>query len=127
MKMVVAHLRMIKDKIREEYQIEARTRTCVRVGVRVVRGGFREQRGEERINGRTPYVPQHAHGVRVRARRGLYVLRYVVRQIIEERLVRVIREDHLRKHNHIQSKKTTLLSAFSTASTYLSRAALRSD
>jgi hypothetical protein len=96
MMMMVAHLRMIKDKVREQDQIEACTRrTCV---------WHWQQRVEERINGRSPHVPQHAaHGSGGRTgtagrRLDVQVLRYVVGQIVEERLVRVIRKDHLLQH-----------------------------
>jgi len=98
----VAHLRMIKDKVREEDQIEACRRTGVGIGVDVWFGrGFWQQRAEERIDERSPYVSQDAYGG---AQRGLDVLLYVVGQIVEERLVGVIREDHLYSIQYRPSK-----------------------
>jgi hypothetical protein len=64
MKMMVAHLRMIKDRVREEDQIEFCTRTCVRVGVRVglaATGQREDQRGTTRTPARTR-CPAPAYG-----------------------------------------------------------------
>ncbi len=90
----VAHLRMIKDKIREDDQVEG----CMRVS-RVCGSDVRRQRSEERLDGLSPHVPKHARGaaaprlgvLRVRVK----ILRDVERQIVDEGLVRVIREDDL--------------------------------
>ena len=64
-----AHLRMIKDKVREEDQIKV---ACFRIGSRGIRVwfglgirlglGILQQRASERINGSSPHVPQNAHG-----------------------------------------------------------------
>jgi hypothetical protein len=92
----VAHLRMIKDKIREDDQVEG----CMRVSrVCGTDTSIRRQRSKERLDGLSPHVPKHARGaaaprldvLRVRVQ----VLRGVERQIVDERLVRVIREDDL--------------------------------
>ena len=90
----MAHLRMIKDKIREDDQVEGRMRVS-----RVCGSDIWRQRSEERLDGLSPHVPKHARGaaaprldvLRVRVQ----VLRDVERQIVDERLVRVIREDDL--------------------------------
>ena len=109
MVMMVAHLRVIEDKVREDDQIEAcctRTRLGVHLG-----GSVRpwQQRIEERTDRISPHIPHHAaHSVRVRGREQLpdvQVLRDIIRQVIQERLVRVIREDHLSYSISKNSKK----------------------
>ena len=109
MVMMVAHLGVIEDKVREDDQIEAcctRTRLGVHLG-----GSVRpwQQRIEERTDRISPHIPHHAaHSVRVRGREQLpdvQVLRDVIRQVIQERLVRVIREDHLSYSISKNSKK----------------------
>jgi len=90
---VAAHLRMIKDKIREDDQVEG----CMRAS-RVCGGDIPRQRSEERLDGLSPHVPKHGRGAAAALRLGVLrvqVLRDVERQIVDERLVRVIREDDL--------------------------------
>ena len=136
-KRLVAHLRMIKDKIRKDDQVEG----CMRVS-RVCGSDVRRQRLEERLDGLSPHIPKHARraaaprlGVlRVRVQ----VLRDVERQIVDERLVRVIREDDLHTIRYIS--RTTLSAGrrgaysvvrfeqrYARARTHLSRAALCGD
>lgn len=128
---------MIKDKIREDDQVEG----CMRVS-RVCDSNVRRQRSEERLDGLSPHIPKHARraaaprlGVlRVRVQ----VLRDVERQIVDERLVRVIREDDLHTIRYIS--RTTIigggvgahiqssgLSKRLRTRTHLSRAALCGD
>jgi hypothetical protein len=73
---------VVKDKIREENQVEGRKR----VGIWLL------QRSEERIDGLSPHVSHHAH---IAAPCGLDVLLDVEGQIVDERSVGVIREDDL--------------------------------
>ena len=135
MMMMVAHLRVIEDKVREDDQIEAcctRTRLGVHLG-----GSVRpwQQRIEERTDRISPHIPHHAaHSVRVRGRRreqlpDVQVLRDVIRQVIQERLVRVIREDHLSYSISKNSKKKFNCWCWAGVSVlrYLSRAALGCD
>ena len=121
----VAHLRMIKDKIREDDQVEG----CMRVS-RVCGSDIWRQRSEERLDGLSPHVPKHARGaaaprldvLRVRVQ----VLRDVERQIVNERLVRVIREDDLHTI-YIQTTLSAGRACFGSVRTHLSRAALCGD
>ena len=104
-KRLVAHLRMIKDKIRKDDQVEG----CMRVSrVCGTDTSIRRQRSKERLDGLSPHVPKHARGaaaprldvLRVRVQ----VLRGVERQIVDERLVRVIREDDLHTIRYISRR-----------------------
>ena len=81
------HLRVIKDEIREEDQVEE----CMR-GVWVC--GVREQRANEWVDGLSPDV---SHRTYCATSRELDVLLDVEDQIVDERLFWIICEDDL--HN----------------------------
>jgi hypothetical protein len=82
------YLRVVKDEIREQYKVEL-------IGARGL---------EERLDSTAPYVPKHSN---MRITIGAHdVLRDVLRHIIHERAVRVIRQHDLLHHsNQIQIKK----------------------
>lgn len=101
----VAHLRMIKYKIREEDQVE-RCPRGIDVRVRVGSIWHWPQRSEERVDGLSPHVPQHAH---IAAPRGLDVLLDIKDQIFDERLVRVIRRDDLKRYRFVGQARTTTI------------------
>jgi len=92
----MTHLRMIEYEVREEDQIKGWPRACVGAIIAchccVRMGGIRQLCAEERIDGVPPDIPQHTYGT---APRGLDVLHDVVGQIVDERPVWVIRQDHL--------------------------------
>jgi len=95
---------MIEDKIREEDQVEERERRSGSGSARlahVVTVVTVVEDSKERFERVSPHVPEHAHGA---ATRRLDVLRDVIDEIVDERLIRIIREDDLLR-THAQKKK----------------------
>lgn len=117
----MTHLRVIEYEVREKDQVEGWPRACVWAIIACLCarvGGIRQQCAEERIDGVPPDIPQHRYGT---APRGLNILHDVVGQIVDERLVRVIRQDHL-LYAYIY---VTIANGGDAFGTHLSRAALR--